>query len=304
MTSNKHVFLSYCRDNKTEVAKLREDLVKAGERVWWDQDIQPGQDWKFEVRKAMKAAYAVVLCLSRESQAREASGIYHEALDAINIYRDCAPGSIFLIPVRLSECDVPSIEIDGTRTLDRLQHQDLFPASEYDTALKKLIGAIQATPLRQMSEEGKNPNIALTAGREQRQNREDVKKQKRSWILVAVIGLVVATTFAGRYLFLKPMPIPVPPKPIDTGQTAAPSKTPSPTLPFYRVQIMMYTSATPPQLRIGKKPVALDGYDGRTATLRLHPGSYQVDAYYLDRICTAVISVTRDMSTEAECHLK
>src|SRR5437764_11077756 len=104
MTSNKHVFLSYCRDNKTEVARLRDDLIKAGETVWWDQDIQPGQDWKLEVREAMKAACAVVLCLSAESQAREASGIYTEALDAITIYRDCAPGSIFLIPVRLSEC--------------------------------------------------------------------------------------------------------------------------------------------------------------------------------------------------------
>src|SRR5689334_9700214 len=105
----KHVFLSYCRDNMDQVARLRGDLSAAGESVWWDQDIQPGQDWKLEIRQAMKDAYAVVLCFSKESQARNRSGIYPEALDAISAYREYAPGSIFLIPVRLSECEIPPL---------------------------------------------------------------------------------------------------------------------------------------------------------------------------------------------------
>jgi hypothetical protein len=125
---------------------LRNDLVAAGEAVWWDEDIHPGQDWKFEIRKAMNNAYAVLLCLSRESEARTASGIYPEALDAINLYREYAPGSIFLIPVRLSPCTIPPVEIDGTRTLDRLQYQDLFPASRYAEGIQKLLAAIRATP--------------------------------------------------------------------------------------------------------------------------------------------------------------
>ena len=58
----KHVFLSYCRDNREEVKHLREDLVRAGERVWWDQDIYPGQDWKFEIRKAMQDELHGGLC--------------------------------------------------------------------------------------------------------------------------------------------------------------------------------------------------------------------------------------------------
>src|SRR6202035_1408271 len=82
--AKKHVFLSYCHDNIDEVARLREELIKAGEAVWWDQDIKGGQDWKFEIRKAMKNAYAVVLCLSQESESRVTSGIYQEALDAID----------------------------------------------------------------------------------------------------------------------------------------------------------------------------------------------------------------------------
>jgi hypothetical protein len=140
--SKKHIFLSYCHDNATEIARLRNDLVAAGASVWWDQDIKGGQDWKFEIRRAMKNAYAVVLCLSAESEKRSASGIYPEALDAVSAYREYAPGSIFLIPVRLSDCEIPPIELDGTRTLDRLQYIDLFPAEKHTVGLQKLVQAI------------------------------------------------------------------------------------------------------------------------------------------------------------------
>jgi hypothetical protein len=94
----------------------------------------------------MKSAYAVVLCLSTKSGMRAASGIYPEALDAIAAFREYSPGSIFLIPVHLSACDVPPIEIDGTRTLDRLQHVDLFPSARRADGFKKLLEAIRATP--------------------------------------------------------------------------------------------------------------------------------------------------------------
>jgi tetratricopeptide (TPR) repeat protein len=141
--SKKHLFLSYCRDNKAEVSKLRDNLIAAGEQVWWDQDILGGHDWKLEIRKAMRDAYAIVVCLSTETADRITSGVYTEVLDAIAAYREHAPGSIFLIPVRLSECDIPLIEIDGTRTLDRLNYVDLFETDGFD----KLIRSIQASSL-------------------------------------------------------------------------------------------------------------------------------------------------------------
>jgi len=141
--SKKNVFLSYCHHNQAEVKRLHDDLIAAGEAVWWDQDILGGQDWKFEIRRAMKNSFAVVLCLSQESQARKTTGIYPEALDAIEAYRLYSPGSIFLIPVRLSDCEIPDLEIDGTRTLDRLQHVDLFPASHRAEGLNRLVHAIR-----------------------------------------------------------------------------------------------------------------------------------------------------------------
>src|ERR1039458_828609 len=116
--SKRHVFLSYCHDDRDVVEHLCQSLRAAGEIVWWDEDIQCGQDWKCEIRTALREAYAVVLCLSANFEKRPRSGVYPEILDAIGLYREYAAGKIFLIPVRLSDCAVPPVAIDDVRTLD------------------------------------------------------------------------------------------------------------------------------------------------------------------------------------------
>lgn len=142
----KHVFLCYCRDNTKDVSKLRDDLIAAAEQVWWDQDILGGQDWQQEVRKALKEAYAVVACFSKETDSRLRSGMFPELADAIEIYREYAPGSVFLIPVRLAECLGPDIKISATQTLNSLQYIDLFPPSKRDGSLHRLIESLRSAP--------------------------------------------------------------------------------------------------------------------------------------------------------------
>ncbi len=146
MVERKHIFLCYCRENSADVTQLRAELMVAGEQVWWDQDIKGGEDWKFAIRQAMRHSYAIVLCLSAETEARTRAGIYPEALDAINAYREHAPGHAFLIPVRLSSCEIPLIEIDGTRTLDRLKYVDLFPPEQRELGMKRLLDAVRLVP--------------------------------------------------------------------------------------------------------------------------------------------------------------
>ena len=143
--AKKHVFLSYCHENHDEVSRLRDDLIEAGESVWWDQDIVLGQDLKMAIRQAVRDSYAVVLCLSKEAEARTTSGIFPEAADAIGHYREYAPGGVFLIPIRLSECNIPPLEIDATRTLDRLLYADMFPESNRSDSLQKLTDALRAS---------------------------------------------------------------------------------------------------------------------------------------------------------------
>jgi len=143
----KHVFVSYCHDNKDDVARLVEELETAGEPVWWDENILGGRDWKEEIREAMKNAYAVVVCLSPElTEERYRSGVYPEIRDAIATFRQYGPGHSYIFPVRLAECEVPPIEIDDTRTLERIQHIDLFPGSRRSEGLRKLVASLAAAP--------------------------------------------------------------------------------------------------------------------------------------------------------------
>lgn len=140
----KHIFISYCHENIKEVTDLRGELLDAGETVWWDNDIIPGQDWKFEIKKAIKESYAILLCFSDISDEKYKSGIYPEIQDAITEYRNYQPGIIFIIPIRFSNCKIPMIEIDSTRMLDSLQYIDLFPDSKKNENLKIILKALRS----------------------------------------------------------------------------------------------------------------------------------------------------------------
>ena len=147
--SEKHVFVSYCHDNKDKVARLVEELEAAGESVWWDEDILGGRDWKEAIRMAMKKAYAVVVCLSPElTEDRYRSGVYPEIRDAIGTFRQYGPGHAFIFPVKLGKCEIPPIEIDETRTLDRLQCIDLYPENKRAAGVQKLLESLAAAPGR------------------------------------------------------------------------------------------------------------------------------------------------------------
>jgi hypothetical protein len=138
----RHVFLSYCRDNTGMAKKLHDELIDAGYMVWWDQDIPTGRDWRHEIRNAMQQAYAVVVCFSREVEQRDQSEIYPEIATAIEVYRTLPPNSIYLIPVRLSDCELPSILINGTSYLDSLQCVELY-SSRRPHEFRKLVDSLE-----------------------------------------------------------------------------------------------------------------------------------------------------------------
>ena len=165
-----------------------------------------------------------------------------------------------------------------------------------------VVGFLQESRLEVRSQDASIALPKAPALSRWRVNSPAGEKQNHTRMWVAAIGLLAAVViaFAGLYVF--PKFAHDENRVVQNTQTANQPVVPPP--PFYRARIMMYSSATPPKFYVNKKLATVDGYDGRTATFRLHPGTYQVEADYLDRICTAVISVTRDMGTEAECHLK
>lgn len=125
------VFLIHAHSDKETVHKLYIRLIKDGIRAWLDvENLQPGQDWQQEIRKAILKSDVVIVCLSHEFN--EQQGYRHEELKLALEKAKLIIDNIFIIPVRLEKCNMP----DSLRHLHRV---DLFKIGGY----KKLIDALK-----------------------------------------------------------------------------------------------------------------------------------------------------------------
>ena len=101
------VFLCHSSSDKPKVRQLYRRLVTDHFQPWLDEeDLLPGQDWHEEIRKAVRASNIVIVCLSKGSVAK--AGFLNKELQyALDIAEQQPEGAIFVIPLRLEQCDVP-----------------------------------------------------------------------------------------------------------------------------------------------------------------------------------------------------
>lgn len=102
------VFLCYATQDKTEVKKISRRLKT---RNWIDpwmaeEKLVPGMDWEQQIYKAICDADVVILCLSNKSIAKEGY-VQKEYKYALGLSEQKPDGSIFIIPLRLDDCDPP-----------------------------------------------------------------------------------------------------------------------------------------------------------------------------------------------------
>jgi hypothetical protein len=131
-TQKINIFLIHAHCDKEVVHKLYQRLIREGLNIWLDAErLQPGQDWQNEIRNALLKCDVIIVCLSRGFNKQR--GYRHEelklALEKANFLPD---DEVFIIPVRLEECDMPE-------SLRHLHRVDLFKAGGY----KKLVHALQ-----------------------------------------------------------------------------------------------------------------------------------------------------------------
>src|SRR5438067_9058799 len=101
------VFLCHSSSDKPQVRELYKRLRDDGFRPWLDaEDLLPGQDWQLEIRRAIKRSGVVVVCLSRSSITK-AGFAQREIRMALDVAYDQPDGAVFMIPLKLEECDIP-----------------------------------------------------------------------------------------------------------------------------------------------------------------------------------------------------
>ena len=150
MTDSPHqplnVFLCHSSGDKPAIRDLYQRLQAEGIQPWLDEeDLLPGQDWDREIRKAVRAADVVLVCLSKSS-VNKAGFVQKEIKLALDIADEQPEGSIFLIPVKLEECTVPD-------RLSRWQWVNLFEERGYS-------GLLRALQARQLADGPEAPGLS------------------------------------------------------------------------------------------------------------------------------------------------
>lgn len=128
------VFLCYCHRDQSIVHDLWARLKKDGVVVWLDKEnLLPGQDWQKTIGKAIRKSDVMLVCLSRNFS--KPKGYRHEELRLAFEKTDLlSEDEIFIIPVRLEDCEMPA-------PLRRLQRVDLYKRGGY----KKLLLVLKET---------------------------------------------------------------------------------------------------------------------------------------------------------------
>ncbi|MDM8539755.1 TIR domain-containing protein [Desulfococcaceae bacterium HSG9] len=162
--SKMKVFISYAREDLATAQKLYKDIKNVGAVPWMDEyDLLPGQNWKIIINQVLKKTSYVLVLLSSRSLSKRGY-VQKEMKIALNLLDEFPPDQIFVIPVRLDECN----PVD--ERLQNIHHINLFP--DYENGLNQIVRAIQAKglqpseqppetqPLHDAPNSGKKPGAA------------------------------------------------------------------------------------------------------------------------------------------------
>ena len=128
------VFVAYVAEDLELARRLCDSLAAAGCSPWLDKDkLLPGQNWPRAIKRAIEISDAFVPCFSPRSLVKrgEFQAELHHALDCA---RRLPLDSVFVIPVRFEECEVPG------RIAEHVQYVDLYP--DWQRAVRRLVRSI------------------------------------------------------------------------------------------------------------------------------------------------------------------
>jgi len=140
VTKKHSIFLSYASPDRERVLPYYDFLKSNGLQVWMDKhNIAGGQDWDFEIKRALNRASLIIIFISENSIDRRGY-IQREIKLALNRSQEMLVGDIFIIPVLLdNNAGIP----DQLAQIQVISGEE----SEIQTELLKSIG-IQFENLR------------------------------------------------------------------------------------------------------------------------------------------------------------
>jgi hypothetical protein len=125
------VFISYAREDSESARRLYDDLKKAGLNLWLDKEsLIAGQNWKMAINKAINKSRYFIPIFSSVSVAKRGY-VQKEFKYALDVIDEFPESQIFIIPVRLNDCEIPY------EKLEDIEHVDLFP--DWNEGLQRIL---------------------------------------------------------------------------------------------------------------------------------------------------------------------
>ena len=125
-------FISYAREDRDRVEGYFDELLRGGYAPWMDcRKILPGQNWEAEIEHALTSANVILAFLSKSSVTKRGF-VQREVNFALDRLKYKLPTDIYLIPLLLEQCDVPS------HVSSRLQYIDLSVNGAWEQVLASL----------------------------------------------------------------------------------------------------------------------------------------------------------------------
>jgi len=125
------IFVAYVQEDTRQVERLCDALEAQGFDPWFDRrKLLPGQNWPRSIEDALEATDFVVACFSGNSVSKK-GGFQAEIRYALDCARRIPLDEVFLIPVRLDACAVPS------SIRREIQYIDLFP--DWERGFRRIV---------------------------------------------------------------------------------------------------------------------------------------------------------------------
>ena len=101
------IFISYGKEDRQKVLKSYDRLVADNLKPWMDvHNIPPGYVWANLISTTIKKSRFFLVFLSNKSVGKTGF-IQKEISDALKVVETQPEGQVYVIPIRLEECDVP-----------------------------------------------------------------------------------------------------------------------------------------------------------------------------------------------------
>jgi hypothetical protein len=133
------IFIAHASEDKPEIRELYGKLKAAGYQPWLDEeDLLPGQNWREEIPKALKNSDLFLACLSSTSISKRGY-IQREFKMAMEMLAEFPPGNIYLIPLKLDDCQIPDLnQSEYGLNLRDIQWLDYYQPNGFEKLIKAI----------------------------------------------------------------------------------------------------------------------------------------------------------------------